>query len=256
MGEDDQNGGGDPATVSGPGESSGRDPERVPEETRARLALALDVDDLVEALRLARELKPVFGVVKVGLELYSAVGPDAILALTQEGFAVFADLKLHDIPTTVGRAARVVGALGASYVTSHAHGGPAMLRAAVEGIAEGAARADLPPGEVVAVTVLTSDTGAPPHIVPKRVAVAMEAGCGGLVCAASDLPEVRTLAPRMTRVVPGIRLAGTPRHDQRRTATPRAAWDAGADLLVIGRAVTGADDPLAAARAVVADLGA
>lgn len=228
----------------------------VPEEVRRRLALALDVDDLVQARRMARELRPWFGVVKVGLELYTAVGPDAIMAMKEDGFEVFADLKLHDIPTTVARSARVLGALGVAYVTSHAHGGAAMLRAAVEGLAEGAYSAEVTPGEVVAVTVLTSDTTAPPHIVPNRVATALEAGCGGLVCAAADLRTVRELAPRLTRIVPGIRPAGAPRHDQGRAATPREAWDEGADVLVIGRAVSAADDPAAAAQAIVDELTA
>jgi orotidine-5'-phosphate decarboxylase len=226
----------------------------VPAEVRDALALALDVDDLVEANRLARELRPWFGVAKVGLELYSAVGPDAILAMADQGFRVFADLKLHDIPTTVGRAARVMGALGASYLTVHAHGGVAMMRAAVEGLHEGAAAAGMEPGKVVAVTVLTSDTTAPAHILAKRVEVALEAGAGALVCAAADLKEARELAPRLTRIVPGIRPAGAPRHDQGRAATPREAIDGGADLLVIGRAVTGADDHAAAAQQIAAEL--
>ena len=115
----------------------------VPAEVRASLALALDVDDLVEATRLARDLQPWFGVAKVGLELYSTVGPDAIGAMLDRGYQVFADIKLHDIPTTVGRAARVFGSLGVSYLTVHAHGGAAMLRAAVEGMHEGAVRAGL-----------------------------------------------------------------------------------------------------------------
>lgn len=229
-------------------------PARTPDEIRQALALALDVDDMVEAARLARELRPWFGVAKVGLELYSAVGPDALGSLLDLGYRVFVDLKLHDIPTTVGRAARVVGALGASYLTVHAHGGTAMLRAAVEGFTEGALAAGLEPGIVVAVTVLTSDTSAPPHIVPKRVQVALEAECGGIVCAASDLHEVRELAPRLTTIVPGIRPAGAPRHDQGRVATPREALDLGADVLVIGRSVTRADDRPAAAQAIVDEL--
>src|SRR5687768_10610737 len=98
-------------------------------ELRDRMVLALDVDDLVEAARLAKALKPWFGVAKVGLELFSAAGPDAIGTLHDLGYDVFADLKMHDIPTTVGKASRVIGALGARYLTMHAHGGPAMLRA-------------------------------------------------------------------------------------------------------------------------------
>lgn len=223
-------------------------------DIRDRLALALDVDDLVEANRLAKTLRPWFGVAKVGLELYSAVGPDTIGGLRQLGYEVFVDVKLHDIPNTVGRASRVLGSLGASYLTLHAHGGVAMLRAGVEGLAEGAAEAGLDPPVALAVTVLTSDPDAPPHIVPKRLRVGVEAGCGGIVCAADDLREVRELAPRLVRVVPGIRPAGTESHDQARTATPRDALDAGADLLVVGRAVTRADDPAAAAERMVADL--
>jgi orotidine-5'-phosphate decarboxylase len=223
-------------------------------EVREHLALALDVDDLVAALRLARDLKPYFGVAKVGLELYSAVGPDAIGSLADLGYEVFLDLKLHDIPTTVEKAARVLGALGAGYLTLHAHGGVPMLRAGVTGLAEGAADAGLPEPTALAVTVLTSDADAPPHIVPKRVMVAAEAGCGGIVCAAPDLRDVREYAPRLRRVVPGIRPAGADTHDQRRTATPKEALDEGADLLVIGRPITLADDPPAAAEALVADL--
>ena len=116
----------------------------VPAEVRERLALALDVDDLVLALRIGRQLRPYFGVAKVGLELYSAAGPEVIGSLTELGFEVFLDLKLHDIPTTVGKASRVLGALGVNYVTMHAHGGVAMLQAGVEGLREGASRAGLP----------------------------------------------------------------------------------------------------------------
>ncbi len=228
----------------------------VDEAVRQRLALVLDVDDMVEATRLARELQPWFGVAKVGLELYSAVGPDVIQPLRELGYDVFVDVKLHDIPTTVGRAARVLGALGASYVTMHAFGGRDMLRAGDQGLREGAAAAGLPEPTALAVTILTSDGGAPPHILGKRLTVAMEAGCGGIVCAASDLEEVRTLAPAMFRVVPGIRLAGAAAHDQARPATPGEAAAAGADLLVIGRTVTQADDRPAAAAAVAAEVAA
>lgn len=227
----------------------------VPAEIRTRLALVLDLDDLVPAMRLARGLRPYFGVAKVGLELYAAAGPDAISSLMDLDYDVFVDLKLLDIPTTVGKAARVLGALGARYLTMHARGDAPMLQAGVEGLREGAARAGLPDPYALAVTVLTSDTGAPPHIFPHRVALAAEAGCGGIVCAASDLAEARQLAPRMLRVVPGIRRAGTDVHDQARAATPRAAFDGGADLLVVGRTVTEADDPVAAAAALVAELG-
>ncbi|HMJ76285.1 MAG TPA: orotidine-5'-phosphate decarboxylase [Iamia sp.] len=228
----------------------------VDDGVRRRLALVLDCDDMVEATRLAREMQPWFGVAKVGLELYSAVGPDVIAPLREMGYEVFVDVKLHDIPTTVGRAARVLGALGASYLTMHAFGGRDMLRAGDQGLLEGAAAAGLPEPTSLAVTILTSDAGAPPHILGKRLTAAMEAGCGGLVCAASDLEEARTIAPTMTRVVPGIRLAGDATHDQARPATPGEAAAAGADILVIGRTVTRAIDRRAAAAAVAAEVAA
>ena len=225
-------------------------------ELRDQLALVLDVDDLVIAQRLARLLKPWFGVVKVGLELYTAAGPEAVATLADEGFDVMLDIKLHDIPTTVRRAARVIGALGATYLTLHAHGGPVMLRAGVDGLRDGAEAAALPPPVALAVTILTSDSDAPPHILGRRVAAAVEGGCGGVVCAASDVKEAKELAPRMLAVVPGIRPTHVERNDQARAATPQEALAAGADLLVIGRAVTAAPDPAKAAAELFESLSA
>ncbi len=227
-----------------------------PPEVRRSLAIALDVDDLVDALRLARQLQPWFGVAKVGLELYSAAGPDAIESLIDAGFEVFIDLKLHDIPTTVNKAARVLGALGASYLTLHARDDAPMLRAGVDGFRDGARNAGLDEPCALAVTVLTSDRGAPIHIMPRRAALAAETGCGGIVCAATDLHDARQVAPRLVRVVPGIRPAGSETHDQARSATPFDAIRAGADLLVIGRAVTDAEHPAIAAAAIAADVAA
>ena len=227
-----------------------------PPEVRSRLAVALDMDDAVAALRVARELQPWFGVAKVGLELYSAAGPDVVGGLHDLGLAVFCDLKLHDIPTTVGKAARVIGSLGARYLNFHAQGGVAMLTAGVDGFLGGAADAGLDAPVALAVTVLTSDGDAPPHILGKRVQAALEAGCGGVVCAAVDVHEVKQLGPRLITVVPGIRPAGTDRHDQARAATPEGAVAAGADVLVIGRAVTHADDPTAAAAAIAEAVAA
>src|SRR5947209_7273586 len=138
--------------------------EETTEDVRSHLCLALDIDDLVLALRLARQLRPWFGVAKVGLELYSAAGPDAIESLIDSGFEVFVDLKLLDIPTTVNRAARVIGALGATYLTLHARDDAATLVAGVEGFREGAEAAGMPPPTALAVTVLTSDRSAPVHV--------------------------------------------------------------------------------------------
>jgi len=221
---------------------------------RSRLALALDVDDAVEAQRLARELRGWFGVAKVGLELFSAAGPPVVQMLIDDGYQVFLDLKMADIPNTVRKAASVLGALGVSYLTLHAFAGPSVLRAGVEGLTEGAERAGLPVPAALAVTVLTSDADAPPHILAKRVTAAVEARCAGVVCAAADVGEAKQIAPRLLTVVPGLRPAGTPTHDQARAATPAAALAAGADLLVIGRAVTAAADRSAAASELVASL--
>ncbi|MCP4434963.1 MAG: orotidine-5'-phosphate decarboxylase [Actinomycetia bacterium] len=228
--------------------------EAAPDAVRNRLALALDLDDLVEAHRIASELRPWFGVTKIGLELFSAAGPDAIGAMRDLGYGVFLDLKLFDIPTTVHKSARVLGALGVDYLTLHARGGVDMLEAGVEGLLEGASGAGLPQPTALAVTVLTSDDDAPAHIVPNRVRDAVEGGCAGLVLAAEDLQTARELAPRLKRVVPGIRLPGDQRHDQSRAASPQDAAANGADLLVVGRTVTSAQDPPAAAAAVASAI--
>ena len=232
------------------------EPDWAEPSVRNHLCLVLDTDDMVQAERTAIALMPYFGVVKVGLELFSAAGPNAIASLTDLGFDVFCDLKLHDIPTTVGRASRVLGSMGATYLTLHASGGTDMLRAGVEGLAEGAANAGQMIPQALAVTVLTSDDTAAPHVAAERMRMAMEAGCGGLVLAAEDLHDAFTLAPKMTRVVPGIRSAGGDTHDQARPATPGEALSAGADLLVVGRAVTQADDPVAASASIADEVRA
>jgi orotidine-5'-phosphate decarboxylase len=229
--------------------------EPAPPELRSRLALALDVDDAVEAQRLSAQLRPWFGVAKVGLELFSAAGPQVVQMLINDGYQVFLDLKIGDIPTTVRKAARVLGALGVSYLTFHAFVGPVVLRAGVEGLTEGAELAGLPTPSALAVTILTSDKDAPPHILGKRVAAAVEARCAGVVCAASDVREAKKLAPRLLTVVPGLRPPGVSVDDHGRAATPADALDAGADILVIGRAVTAAPDRVAAASELVASLG-
>lgn len=223
-------------------------------DVRDRLALALDIDDLVVALRLVERLRPWFGVAKVGLELYSASGPEAVTSLVEEGWRVFLDLKLHDIPTTVGRAARVLGGLGPAYVDFHASGGEAMLRAGVEGLARGAEAAGLASPLPLAVTVLTSEAVPAPGELARRVGMAAAAGCGGVICAAPDLAEVHAAGPGLLTVVPGTRPAGASVDDQARVATPAEALAAGAGLLVIGRAVTAAADPERAAAELAGTL--
>ncbi|HXW35445.1 MAG TPA: orotidine-5'-phosphate decarboxylase [Acidimicrobiales bacterium] len=220
------------------------------DEPRSRLALALDLDDMVEALRLAQRLHPWFRVAKVGMELFSAAGPEVVSALIDDNYDVFLDVKLYDIPTTVRKAGRVIGALGPMYLTAHAQGGEAMLKAAVEGVTDGASAAGGRVPSVLGVTVLTSDPHASDALVLERAELAARAGCGGLVCAASDLATARRGAPGLMAVVPGIRPAGTSADDQARPATPANALRLGADLLVIGRAVTHAADPETAAASV------
>jgi orotidine-5'-phosphate decarboxylase len=221
-----------------------------------RIAVALDTDDLVVALRIAKSVRPHVGAVKVGLELYSAVGPDALNAFTDIGVEVFCDLKLHDIPTTVNRSARVLGALGARWVNAHAAGGSEMLRAFVEGLHEGADEAGLAQPIALAVTILTSDRDAPPGLLTERAGIAAAAGCGGVVCAVNDIATIRESQPGLVCVTPGIRPADAGADDQARVATPAQAARAGSDLLVVGRPITGADDPAAAAAAIAAEVAA
>jgi orotidine-5'-phosphate decarboxylase len=223
---------------------------------RERLVLALDVADLDAATALARHLKPWFAVVKVGLELYVAEGPAAVAAFTGEGFDVFVDLKLHDIPTTVRRAARAIARTGARYATVHAAGGADMLAAAADGFLEGADAGRDVPTIGLAITVLTSDAEAPGALVVERAALARAAGLRGVVCALAEVAAVRAAVPGMITVVPGMRPIGVARDDQHRAGTPEDAWRAGADLLVIGRAVTTAEDPAESARSLVEALEA
>jgi orotidine-5'-phosphate decarboxylase len=170
------------------------------------------------------------------------------------GMSVFLDVKLHDIPNTVYGASKVFGSLGVRYLTVHAAGGEAVLAAAVNGLSEGASEAGLPAPMTLAVTVLTSEPSASPELLNERLTVAVAASCAGVVCAATDLPVIKAAAPAIIAVVPGIRPTGTPVHDQGRVATPGDAIRSGADMLVIGRAVTAADDPAAAAAAIAAEV--
>jgi orotidine-5'-phosphate decarboxylase len=223
-------------------------------EARDRIAIVLDTDDLVAAMRLAKAVQPHIANAKIGLELFSAVGPDAIAALTDLGMDVFVDLKLHDIPNTVGRAARVLGSAGARWVNAHAVGGPAMLRAFVEGLHLGADDAGVPEPVALAVTVLTSDHDAPSSLLVERAGLAASTGCGGVVCAVADIAIIRRAEPGLQCVTPGIRPAGAAAHDQARVATPAQAVHAGSDLIIVGRAISEADDPAAAAAAVESEV--
>ncbi|MGH3873454.1 MAG: orotidine-5'-phosphate decarboxylase [Pseudonocardiaceae bacterium] len=223
-------------------------------DARNRLAIALDTRHLDTAISIAKAVQPNIGVAKVGLQLFSAAGHKAVRAIREIGMDVFLDVKLHDIPTTVYGASAVLGSLNIRYLTVHAAGGEAMLHAAVKGLAESAHETGLPAPIALAVTVLTSEPNASPELLNKRLAAAVAAGCGGVICAAPDLPVIKAAAPDIMAIVPGIRPTGVPRHDQARVATPAEAIRLGADMLVIGRAVTTADDPATAAEAIATEV--
>lgn len=228
----------------------------------ARLAVALDVADGARAIALAAELAAEVGVFKIGLELFTREGPAVARAIASTGARIFLDLKLHDIPNTVERAVTAAAALpGVAYLTVHSSGGPAMLAAAVR------ARQACGPGapELLGVTVLTSldasdlraiGVDAEPRQQTVRLArLALAAGLDGLVCSASEAAALRAeFGPGPRLVVPGIRPAGSATGDQKRTATPAAALQAGASLLVVGRPITEAGNPLSAARALLRSL--
>jgi orotidine-5'-phosphate decarboxylase len=218
---------------------------------RERLALALDRDDAVEALRLAEELRPWFGIAKVGLELFSASGPSILTGLVDQGWRVFADLKLHDIPTTVYRAGRVLGSLGVALATMHAAGGEAMLRAGIEGLLEGAASVGAPTPLGLAVLSLSSQPPLDDDELVGRVEAAVRSGCQGVVVPRAALATVAARWPNLVRVVPGIRGPRGEHHDQAQVLTPEEAVAMGADILVVGRAITEAPQPAEAARTLL-----
>ena len=228
-----------------------------------RLAIALDLPNEHEAIKLVDRLGDTCQWFKVGMELYYATGNSIIQQLRDRGFSVFLDLKLHDIPNTVAGAVRSVAHSGASLLTIHASGGEAMIRAA----AEAAAVPGAP--KLLAVTVLTSMdsaqlhgigvTDSPAQQVLRLAKLAQQAGGTqlGMVCSAEEVALLRAeLAPETTLVVPGIRPAGAALGDQRRVATPASAIASGASMLVVGRPITQASDPAAAARAILTEISA
>lgn len=226
---------------------------------RGPVIVALDVPELAAAVDLAERLAGEVAGFKVGLELFSGHGPGVVAAVAEHG-PVFLDLKLHDIPTTVERAARRLARLGVGMLTVHALGGRGMVAAAVSGVRDGASEAGVQPPAVLAVTVLTSlspgdleHLGLPPAEaeVPRLAALAVDAGADGIVCAPADLGPVRSAVGGDPVVVtPGVRPAGSRTDDHARAATPSDALRDGATHLVIGRPVTRAEDPAAAARRI------
>ena len=227
-----------------------------------RLIVALDFPGAAEALSLVDQLEGASRWFKVGLELYLAEGNALVAELRRRGFSVFLDLKFHDIPNTVASAVRSAGRLGVSMLTLHAAGGPDMLAAAVQAAGETDASLAL-----LAVTVLTSMDaaqleatgvhGSAAGQVEKLASMAFACGVQGLVCSAVEVASLRSrFGSGPLLVIPGIRPQGAANGDQRRVATPAAAITPGASYLVVGRPITRAADPGAAARAILAEIQA
>jgi len=224
---------------------------------RAPIAVALDTADLATATRWTTAVAPHVTTVKVGLELFSHEGPAAVEKVRAAGDVdVFLDLKLHDIPNTVAGAARSVAHLAPRYLTVHASGGPAMIAAAAHA---------LPDTLVAGVTLLTSLSaeelallgvdGSPQDVVRRWARIAVDAGARALVCSPQEVAFVRdAVGPDVVLITPGVRPPGADVNDQARVATPEQALADGADLLVVGRPITGAGDPAAAARALASQL--
>jgi orotidine-5'-phosphate decarboxylase len=224
---------------------------------QAPIAVALDAPDLETAARWAGLVTPHVSTLKIGLELYLRYGPEVVASVRgASGVQVFLDLKLHDIPATVAAAARAVARLRPAMLTVHAAAGPAAIRAAAQAA---------PDARIVAVTVLTSLSeedldriglaGPASAAVRRLAALAVDAGARGLVCSPQEVAEVRSeVGDEIMLITPGVRPAGADVNDQARVATPVEAFRAGADLLVIGRPITAAADPGAAAAAIAASL--
>jgi len=238
---------------------------RVPDrrdEARQRLIVALDVPSAKSAIETVKRLEGTCAWFKVGLELFTAVGPGIVQRLAEQGHSVFLDLKFHDIPNTVAGAVRSAAVLGARMINVHAAGGPEMLsaaRAALDGIAN--------PPLLLAVTVLTSLDGAqlkatgvgrsPGKQVEWLAKLGLKAGIRGFVCSPQEVAALRALTgAQAVLVVPGIRPAGARTGDQKRLATPGAAIRDGASYLVVGRPITQASDPAKAAEAVIQEISA
>jgi orotidine-5'-phosphate decarboxylase len=222
--------------------------------------IALDTPDLGRALELAKAVRRDIGGLKVGLEFLTAQGPAGLRETLSLGLPVFADVKFHDIPNTVAGAAREIARSGVALFNVHASGGAAMMRAARQAAAE-----TDPKVKVIAVTVLTSvadedlaaiGQGDSVALQVSRLAqLAKECGLDGVVCSPREIEVVRrACGPEFLIVTPGVRPAGAALSDQRRVMTPQQAVAAGADILVIGRPITGAVDPASAARAIAEEV--
>lgn len=237
-------------------------------EIRERLIVALDVASMGEGLTLAEKLAGSVGYFKVGMELYYSTGPAIVEELQRRGGKIFLDLKLHDIPNTVGKAAAVIARLGVAMFNVHAAGGREMMRAALEMSREAAAKTGVTPPRVIAVTVLTSinqqvlaeEVGIDRTVeeqVVRWALLAKEAGLDGVVASPLEVAAIRReCGPDFLIVTPGVRPTWAAAGDQKRFTTPAEALRAGASCLVIGRPITAAPDPAAAAEKILAEMEA
>lgn len=236
-----------------------------PQELSSRIITALDTSSTEEAFRLVGCLPPEFRFFKVGLQLFTAAGPEIVRRLKAEGARIFLDLKLYDIPNTVAAAALEAARLGVDMMTLHAQGGLEMLQSARSRLEEAAGREGWPLPHLLGVTVLTSMDEATltrlginrsvEEFVLHLAQLVSRAGLSGLVCSPRELSLLRAASlQHLIFVTPGIRPAGADRHDQRRTMSPGRALEAGADFLVIGRPITRAPDPAAAAGRILAEM--
>ena len=235
--------------------------------SRQRLIVALDLADPARARTLATLLAPEVGMFKVGKQLFVNSGPDIVRTIHDLGGEVFLDLKFHDIPNTVAAAAVEATRLGVKLFNVHVSGGREMMRQTAEAVEEVCGKEGLRRPSVLGVTVLTSldasdlesmgVQGAVPAHVVRLAGMAREAGLVGVVCSAREVPDIRNACgDSFMLVTPGIRPAGQQAGDQKRVMTPGDAVRAGIDHIVVGRPITGADDPVEAARAVVAEMSA
>jgi len=217
--------------------------------THNPVVFPLDVPSIDDARDWVRRLSDEVGVFKVGLELFCAAGPEAVRAVADAGAArIFLDAKLHDIPATVEGAAREACRTGVRMITAHCQGGAEMLRAAVRGAGDDVC--------VLGVTRLTSLAASQDEVIQAAM-LALEAGCGGIVCSPREAASVRlAVGPKLQIVCPGVRPAGADVGDQVRVMTPGDAIQAGADWLVIGRPIRDHADPLAAVRAIRDEIAA
>jgi len=233
---------------------------------KERICVALDVSDLETAKALAESLSDHVGFFKVGFELFTAVGPAAIVAVKDVGGKVFLDLKFHDIPATVSRAAVAATSMGVTLLNLHTSGGSEMMEKTVAAVAETAKQRGLIRPLLLGVTVLTS---LDPQILDRELRVngslqdhvvhlaklAMRAGLDGVIASPQEITLVReACGPSCLIVTPGIRPSGEAAHDQRRIMTPREAIEAGADILVIGRPITGSSNPAEAADRIIDEI--